>query len=93
MPKIPYIEKRFNKSTMALIEKANEIIEEYQADNLSLTLRQLYYQFVSRDLIENKQSEYKRIGSIISDARLAGLIDWYAIEDRTGRHNARCGRR
>jgi hypothetical protein len=83
MPKIQYVEKNFNKSTLALIEKANEIINDYEADSLSLTLRQLYYQFVSRDLIQNVQSEYKRLGNIVSDARLAGLIDWYAIEDRT----------
>ena len=38
---------------------------------------------MSRDLIQNKQSEYKRLGGIISDARLAGLVDWEAIEDRT----------
>jgi hypothetical protein len=34
-------------------------------------------------LIANKQSEYKRLGAIINDARLAGIIDWEAIEDRT----------
>ena len=28
-------------------------------------------------------TEYKRLGSIINDGRLAGLIDWSAIEDRT----------
>jgi hypothetical protein len=83
MPKIAYIKKRFNKSSVAIISKANEIITEYAADGLGLTLRQLYYQFVARDLIANKQSEYKRLGAVISDARLAGLIDWYAIEDRT----------
>jgi len=48
-----------------------------------LTLRQLYYQFVSRDLIANTMKSYKRLGGIINDARLAGLIDWLAIEDRT----------
>ena len=48
-----------------------------------LTLRQLYYQLVSRDLIPNTERSYKRVGSIINDARLAGLIDWSAIEDRT----------
>jgi hypothetical protein len=30
----------------------------------------------------NKHSEYKRLGSILSDARLAGLIDWAMMEDR-----------
>jgi hypothetical protein len=49
------------------------------AEGYDLTLRQLYYQFVSRDLIANKLSEYKRLGSIINDARLAGLIDWDRI--------------
>ena len=83
MTKIAYIGKTFAKQTYTIIEHANRIIEEYQADGLTLTLRQLYYQFVSRDLIPNKQSEYKKLGSIISNGRLAGLISWDAIEDRT----------
>ena len=81
--KIAYIEKRFTESSSAIIQKANEIIDEYRLEGLYLTLRQLFYQFVSRDLIPNEQKSYKRIGSIISDARLAGLVDWGAIEDRT----------
>lgn len=48
-----------------------------------LTLRQLFYQHVSRDIIANRQGEYKRLGSVINDARLAGLIDWNSITDRT----------
>jgi len=32
---------------------------------------------------KNTTKNYKRLGDIISDARLAGLIDWDAIEDRT----------
>ena len=83
MPKIKYIDINFSKKTKDTIMQANHIIDEYALDGLRLTLRQLYYQFVSRDLLPNKQSEYKRLGSIISDARLAGLIDWDAIEDRT----------
>lgn len=83
MPMIGYIIKRFNAGSRALIQKANEIIAEYAADGMGLTLRQLYYQFVSRALIANEQKEYKRLGAIISDARLAGLIDWNAITDRT----------
>lgn len=78
-----FIEKRFNRSSRKIIDQANAIIAEYQAKGFSLTLRQLYYQFVSRALLDNKQSEYKRLGSVINDARLAGKIDWSAIEDRT----------
>lgn len=83
MPKRCYVPRNFSASSLQVIEQANEIIEQYTAQGYDLTLRQLYYQFVSRDLIPNKQSEYKRLGSIINDARLAGLIDWTAICDRT----------
>src|ERR1041384_3871151 len=68
---------------LAIIEQANEIAARYNQQGLSLTRRQLYYRFVARDLIPNKQSEYKRLGSIINDARYAGLFDWSLITDRT----------
>lgn len=83
MAKITYVNKRFSKSVCVMIEQANVIIEEYAEQGYDLTLRQLYYQFVSRDLIPNRQSEYDRLGRVISNARLAGLIDWDAIVDRT----------
>ena len=78
-----YIKKRFSASSAMIITQANDIIFEYKNQGFNLTLRQLYYQFVSRDIIPNSQKEYKRLGSIINDARLAGLIDWSDIEDRT----------
>jgi hypothetical protein len=83
MPKIAYTEGRMRADGLAVVEQANAIIADYQAQGFTLTLRQLYYQFVSRDLIANNMKSYKRLGSIINDARLAGLIDWEAIEDRT----------
>lgn len=83
MPRICYVPRDFSPASLAIIAKANEMCEAYAAQGFDLTLRQLYYQFVARDLIANKQSEYKRLGSIINDARLAGLIDWLRIEDRT----------
>ena len=83
MPKIKYQEINLRKESLALIDVCNKIIREYTAAGYVLTLRQLYYQLVSRDIIPNKQSEYKRVGSIVNDGRLAGLIDWDALEDRT----------
>lgn len=74
---------QFKGSSKVMIRQANEILEELMAQGYTLTLRQLYYQLVARDIIPNRQTEYKRLGSIINDARLAGLIDWDAIEDRT----------
>ena len=78
-----FIFTRFNRKSHLMIQAANEIIEEYMKSGLVLTLRQLYYQFVARDLIPNKQSEYKNLGNLISRGRLSGYIDWDAIEDRT----------
>jgi len=83
MAREAFITREFRAGSLAMIEQANSIIAAYQEQGFTLTLRQLYYQFVSRDLIANQQSEYKRLGSVINDARLAGLIDWEAIEDRT----------
>jgi hypothetical protein len=83
MPKIRYVEKKLSADRLAVIDRANEIIEEYQAQGFDLTLRQLYYQFVARGYIPNKDTEYKKLGDVIADGRLAGLIDWEAITDRT----------
>lgn len=83
MPQIAYIEKTFTGKSLDVIDQANRICADYQAQGYDLTLRQLYYQFVSRDLIANKDTEYKRLGNIINDARLAGLLDWDYIVDRT----------
>lgn len=73
----------FRTSSLTIIAQADQIIREYQARGFTLTLRQLYYQFVSRDLLKNAQTEYKRLGKIVNDARIAGKLDWSAIEDRT----------
>ena len=78
-----FIHKKFQMSSLVLIDAANSIIDEYNAKGYILTLRQLYYQFVARGLIENTVRSYKKLGSVVNDGRLAGLIDWDAIEDRT----------
>jgi hypothetical protein len=78
-----YINKRISAERMELIEEANKIIEEYQLEGYSITLRQLYYQFVSRNLLENSKKSYQRLCALMKDARMVGLIDWDAIVDRT----------
>jgi hypothetical protein len=83
MPKITYVPRDFSAASLVTIARANEIVEEYAAAGFDLTLRQIYYQFVSRGIIPNKDSEYKKLGSVVNDARLAGLIDWDRIVDRT----------
>jgi hypothetical protein len=72
-----------HRATLKVIGQAHDIINEYARQNFTLTLRQLYYQFVARDLLEgNNLGQYKRLGRIIRAGRDAGL-DWDAIEDRT----------
>lgn len=83
MPKIAYKEKRLGSNKLALIDLVNGVVSEYSSQGYSLTLRQVYYQMVARDLIENNLRSYKNLGSLISDGRLIGFIDWRAIEDRT----------
>ena len=83
MPLICYVPKDFRPAHLDIIQRANGICADYTRQGFDLTLRQLYYQFVARGWIPNKQTEYKRLGSIVNDARLAGLIDWNYIVDRT----------
>jgi hypothetical protein len=73
----------FRSKTLEELDHANRIIGEYLPLGFVLTLRQLFYQFVTRSLLQNAQSEYKRLGTIVKNGRRAGLIDWSAIEDRT----------
>lgn len=78
-----FIPKKFTKAHEWVIRQANKIITEYMEQGYTLTLRQIHYQFVARDLYENTQQNYKRLGNILDAARKAGLVDWDAIEDRT----------
>ena len=82
MSLIAYIEKSFSVEKQQTIDTANSIIDEYSSAGYTLTLRQLYYQFVARGLIENSERSYKNLGTVITDGRMAGQIPWDAIEDR-----------
>jgi hypothetical protein len=83
MPRIKYEDKTFRSGTLALIGIVNQIVEEYSEQGYDLTLRQVYYQCVSRDIIPNNEKSYDKLGRIVGDARMAGLVDWKAIVDRT----------
>lgn len=85
--KIKYKEWNPNAKSALRIEQANTIINEYRANGYTLTLRQLYYQFVIKKLIPNTQKSYKALVNLITNGREAGLISWEAIEDRTRKHN------
>jgi hypothetical protein len=71
-----------SRSNIDRLNQINAIIEEYRLQGYKLTLRQLYYQLVSRDVIPNKTEEYAKLSSILVKGRMAGIVDWEAIEDR-----------
>ncbi len=83
MPKIAYRQVNIRAAGQSMIRTVNKICAEYAAAGYSLTLRQVYYQMVARDYIPNNQRSYANLGELINSARLCGLTDWYAIEDRT----------
>lgn len=66
-----------------MIAELEAIVDKYQRQGYMLTVRQLYYQCVVANLVPNTERSYKMITGLVNDARLAGLIDWDAIEDRT----------
>ena len=71
-----------NKNTKAMLGHILSVVQEYTAQGYQLTLRQLYYQLVARDIIPNSQAHYKRTGDIVAKARMGGWLDWNAIVDR-----------
>lgn len=83
--KIQYQDLRFGGDALETIAQANRIIAEFEARGVYVTLRQVYYQFVARGLTggRNEQKIYKRLGDVLNRGRLAGLISWQAMEDRT----------
>lgn len=78
-----YKNVNFTPRTIEHIQVIGGIIDEYVAQGYRLTVRQLYYQLVARGIIENTMQSYKRTTGVVNDARMAGLLDWDAIEDRT----------
>jgi len=83
MTKISYtLSKNFRKDTLLLLEKIVVMADDYERKGYRMTLRQLFYQLVSHDILPNDQKKYKKLSTIIKDARMAGLIDWDVIEDR-----------
>lgn len=78
-----YEHRKFNKRSEELIEAINEIIAIEEANGLSMSVRQIHYQLVNRPDYENSANNVNNLGELISNARMAGLVSWTAIEDRT----------
>lgn len=71
-----------NKANTIRLGVVNGILEEYRKQGYKLTLRQLYYQLVSRAIIPNRKQEYAKLSGLLVKGRMSGVVDWDAIEDR-----------
>lgn len=71
-----------NPANKVMLNRINDILVEYRQQRYILTLRQAYYQLVSRDVIPNNAKEYAKLSDLLTKGRMAGIVDWASIEDR-----------
>jgi len=67
--------------TAKLIAIAREIL----AEGHPMTVRQVFYQLVSRQVVKNNRGRYQAVSDALVNARRAGDIPWPWIEDRLRR--------
>lgn len=83
MVKINYVLGCARTRDLKLIVQGIPILEQFRQDGYRVTLRQLHYQFVGKNLYRNTAANYAKICEAMRRGRMAGLIDWDIIEDRT----------
>lgn len=67
-----------HSKTTKIIDQSYDILADYNP----MTVRQVYYQLVSRQVTENTRSRYQAVSNALVDARKDGIIPWKWIEDR-----------
>jgi hypothetical protein len=81
--KIAFIKnQKLSKSNLVKLEEVNKIIADYKEQGFSLTLRQLYYQLVTKNIIANNDREYDKLSSLLTKGRMGGMVDWDGLADR-----------
>jgi len=67
--------------TIKLLESVVEVL----TNTHPMTVRQVYYQLVSRQVIENSRGQYQAVSNLLVNARKEGVIPWVWVEDRLRR--------
>ena len=67
--------------TQRIMDEAHDILAAFNP----MTVRQVFYQLVSRQVIENTRGAYQGVSDALVAARREGLIPWSWIEDRLRR--------
>ena len=82
MTKKQYIESNLKTNRRELLDKIIPIADEYMAKGYKITVRQMFYQLVTKGIVDNTDSAYYKTSDILKDGRLFGEIDWQLIVDR-----------
>lgn len=67
------------RKSLKLLEQVQEIIKSY---DFALTLRQIYYQLVSKQIIANRQNLYQGLSRLCVIGRNNGILDEESFADR-----------
>lgn len=59
-----------------------DVVPAFNQEGVKPTLRTIFYSLVSRNLIPNTKSAYKRLSEVLVKARKEGLFAWDFMEDR-----------
>jgi hypothetical protein len=77
---------RSRTRSQQLLDIAYEVAREYYLQHgTPLTLRGLFYILVSKNVIPNTVSAYKRLSEVLAKARYEGEFPWYLLKDVTRR--------
>ncbi len=74
----------FKGRSRQLVADIITIIDEMEKYH-PLTVRQIYYQLVAREIIANNRKEYQNISRLLTRMREEHLVPWSAIVDRSRR--------
>src|ERR1041384_6225771 len=69
------------QKSLERLQVAVEVLQEHHP----MTVRQVYYQLVSRQVIKNERAMYQAVSDLLVAARKDGTIPWDWIEDRLRR--------
>jgi hypothetical protein len=76
------IGRNIHLKTVYLIAAVSRVLDEHKQYGGKLTVRQVYYQLVTKGVIENSKSSYPNYDHHLTTGRKAGVIPWDAFEDR-----------
>lgn len=78
------INRCFNGRSRIVVPKILQIVDDLEKWH-PLTVRQIYYQLVAKEIIPNSRQEYQNISRLLTRMRKEHLVPWSVITDRSRR--------